>query len=156
MKYSKKHKIVIGRKDIADFPDIGFNQVEVKIDTGAYTSSIHCESIKVGKDGKLHCSFLDNKHPEYSKEIHVFKKFKTIRVKSSNGIAQNRYEIKSKIKLFNKTYSIALSLSDRKDMKFPVLLGRKFLNPKFVVDPALKDLSHKNEIYEYQNIIKKS
>ena len=149
-----QHKTIIGRRDIADFPDLGFNQVQVKIDTGAYTSSIHCKSIEV-KDDKLYCIFLDEKHPEYSLETHCFENYKTIRVKSSNGIAQKRYEIKSKIKLFNKTYSISLSLSDRKDMKYPVLLGRKFLNPKFVVDPQLTDLSYKNNTYEYQNIIKK-
>ncbi len=149
-----KHKIFIGRTDIADFPDLGFNQVEVKIDTGAYTSSIHCKSIEE-INNKLHCVFLDEKHPEYSLKTHTFEDFKTIRVKSSNGISQKRFEIKSKIKLFNKIYSISLSLSDRKEMKYPVLLGRKFLNPKFVVDPALTDLSHKNNIYEYQNIIKK-
>ncbi|MGX1024719.1 RimK/LysX family protein [Flavobacterium sp. CS20] len=149
-----KHKIVIGRTDIADFPELGFNQVQVKIDTGAYTSSIHCKSIEI-KDNKLHCVFLDEKHPEYSLKIHTFENFKTIRVKSSNGISQKRYEIKSHIRLFNKIYRISLSLSDRKDMKYPVLLGRKFLNPKFVVDPALIDLSYKNKIYEYQNIIQK-
>jgi hypothetical protein len=147
-----RHKIIIGRKDIADFPELGFNQVQVKIDTGAYTSSIHCKSIEV-KDSKLYCIFLDEKHPEYSKETHSFDNFKTIRVKSSNGLSQQRYEIKSKIKLFNKIYSISLSLSDRKDMRIPVLLGRKFLNPKFVVDPALIDLSNKNKTYEYQSII---
>lgn len=149
-----KHKIVIGRTDIADFPDLGFNQVEVKIDTGAYTSSIHCKHIEV-VSGQLQCMFLDEKHPEYSLKTHTFDNFKTIRVKSSNGISQKRYEIVSHIKLYNKIYSISLSLSDRKDMKYPVLLGRKFLNPKFVVDPALTNLSHKNNIYEYQNIIQK-
>ena len=133
---------------------MGFNQVQVKIDTGAYTSSIHCKSIEV-KDEKLYCIFLDEKHPEYSLETHCFEDYKTIRVKSSNGISQKRYEIKSKIKLFNKIYSISLSLSDRKDMRSPVLLGRKFLNPKFVVDPALTDLSYKNNTYEYQSIIQK-
>lgn len=155
MPQSRKNKIIIGRKDIADFPDIGFNQVQVKIDTGAYTSSIHCRSIEV-KNEELFCVFLDEKHPEYSLETHRFKNFKTIKVKSSNGIVQNRYEIKSEIKIFNKTYPISLSLTDRKDMKFPVLLGRKFLNPKFIVDPSLIDLSHKNHIHEYQNIIQKS
>jgi hypothetical protein len=151
----QKHKILIGRKDIADFPELGFNQVQVKIDTGAYTSSIHCKSIDVKQD-KLYCVFLDEKHPEYSLETHCFENFKTISVKSSNGIAENRYEIKSRIKIFNKTYPISLSLSDRKEMRFPVLLGRKFLNPKFIVDPGQVDLSHKNIIHEYQNIIKES
>lgn len=155
MTHKQKHKIVIGRKDIADFPDLGFNQVQVKIDTGAYTSSIHCKSIIV-KNNKLYCVFLDEKHPEYSLKTHCFEEFKTIRVKSSNGIAQNRYEIKSIIQLFNRTYSISLSLSDRKEMRNPVLLGRKFLNPKFVVDPSLTDLSFNNHIYEYQNTIQKS
>lgn len=155
MHISQTHKIVIGRKDIVDFPDLGFNQVQVKIDTGAYTSSIHCKSIEV-KNDRLYCVFLDEKHPEYSLKTHCFKHFKAIKVKSSNGIAQHRYEIKSIIKIFNKNYNISLSLSDRKDMRFPVLLGRKFLNPKFIVDPGQVDLSHKNMIYEYQNIIKKS
>lgn len=155
MSYYQKHKIVIGRKDIADFPNLGFNQVQVKIDTGAYTSSIHCKTIEV-KDDKLYCVFFDEKHPEYSLKTHCFEHFKTITVKSSNGLAQNRYEIKSTIKIFNKNYKISLSLSDRKDMRFPVLLGRKFLNPKFIVDPGQTDLSHKNIIHEYQDIIKKS
>lgn len=152
MSQQKRHKILIGRKDIADFPLLGFNQVQVKIDTGAYTSSIHCKSIKV-ENNKLYCEFLDEDHPEYSLKTHCFEEFKTIIVKSSNGIAENRYQIKSKIELFNKTYPISLSLSDRKEMRFPVLLGRKFLNPKFIVDPELTDLSHKKITHEYQNII---
>lgn len=149
-----KHKIIIGRRDVADFPDIEFNQVQVKIDTGAYTSSIHCQSIEVKSD-ILYCVFLDEKHPEYSLKTYKFENFKTIKVKSSNGITQKRYEIKSRIKIFNKVSNISLSLTDRKDMKYPVLLGRKFLNPKFIVDPALTDLSFKNNIYEYQSIIQK-
>jgi len=148
----KGHKIVIGRKDIADFPDIGFNQVEVKTDTGAYTSSIHCSKLYV-EDAILYCNFLDEKHPEYSLKTHSFTDFRTITVKSSNGIAENRYEIKTRITIFKKDYSIALSLSDRSDMKFPVLLGRKFMNSKFIVDPALLDLSFNNKIYEFKNTL---
>lgn len=148
----RKHKTVIGRKDVADFPEIGFNEVNIKIDTGAYTSSIHCSKIYV-EESILYCNFLDNNHPEYSKKTYAFKKFKTIKVKSSNGIAQKRYEIQTKIKLFHKEYSISLSLSDRSDMKFPVLIGRKFLNPKFIVDPAAKDLSFNNKIYEFKSSI---
>ena len=152
MTKQKGHKIVIGRKDVADFPEIGFNQVDVKIDTGAYTSSIHCSKIYV-ENNVLYCNFLDEKHPEYNLQTHAFKNFRTITVKSSNGIAQNRYEIKTIISIFKKDYKISLSLSDRSDMKFPVLLGRKFLNPKFVVDPALVDLSFNNKIHEFKNTL---
>lgn len=142
----RKTKIVIGRKDVASFPEIGLSNINVKIDTGAYTSSIHCKFINV-KNNVLSCSFFG----EDTNDIHHFTDFRTIRVKSSNGIAQNRYEIKTKIRLFNKSYKISLSLSNRKEMRFPVLLGRKFLNPKFVVDPSLIDLSIKNLIYEFDN-----
>lgn len=134
------NKKTIGRLDKADFPDLHLKDISIKIDTGAYTSSIHCGNIEEKEDG-LHCIFLDPEHTEYNHKPFLFKTYNKIRVKSSNGIAQNRYEIKSNIKIFGKVYKISLSLSNRKEMKHPVLLGRKFLNKKFVVDPELKDLS---------------
>ena len=40
------NKILIGRKDKADFPELSLNDIDIKIDSGAYTSSIHCTNIK--------------------------------------------------------------------------------------------------------------
>lgn len=137
---TNKSKKTIGRVDKADFPELGLNEIAIKIDTGAYTSSIHCEDIHE-ENGVLYCNFLDKEHPDYDHKPLVFKEFNTIKVRSSNGIAQKRYEIKSTLKIFGKVYKISLSLSDRKEMKFPVLIGRKFLNGKFIVDPQLKDIS---------------
>ena len=133
-------KKIIGRIDKAEFPKLNLEEIAIKIDTGAYTSSIHCEDI-YEENGELHCKFLDKEHPNYNHKSFIFKEYNTIKVRSSNGIAQKRYEIKSTIKIFGKTYKISLSLSDRKEMKYPVLIGRKFLNNKFIVDPQLKDLS---------------
>jgi hypothetical protein len=64
-------------------------------------------------------------------------------VKSSNGQSQARYRILTEIVLFNKTYPIFLTLSDREEMRYPVLLGRKFLTKRFVVDINRTDLSYK-------------
>lgn len=143
-------KQLIGRIDTVDFPELALENIAIKIDTGAYTSSIHCDNI-VEEDGILKCSFLDIEHPLYHKKIFTFKDYKHINVKSSNGMAQERYAIKSTVKLFGKVYKISLSLIDRSDMKFPVLIGRKFLNGKFIVDPVLENLSFKEEnpSYEY-------
>jgi hypothetical protein len=55
---------------------------------------------------------------------------------------QERYIIKSKIILFGKAYKAEFSLSDRSHMKNPILLGRKLLNGKFVVDVSEEDLSY--------------
>jgi len=136
----KKNKTIIGRVDKANFPELNLEDVAIKIDTGAYTSSIHCKDI-MEDNGILKCRFLDHEHPNYNNKLFIFKDFNTVTVRSSNGVAQKRYEIKSSLKLFGKVYKISLSLSDRKEMRFPVLIGRKFLNNKFVVDPQLKDIS---------------
>jgi len=135
-------KKLIGRVDRADFPELGLENIAIKIDTGAYTSSIHCSEIKE-KDGILTCLFLDREHPLYNKKKYTFADYKHVVVRSSNGMVQNRYAIKSTIKLFGKIYKISLSLNDRSDMRFPVLIGRKFLSGKFLVDPQLENLSAK-------------
>jgi len=137
------NKKIIGRIDKANFPDFGLENIPVKIDTGAYTSSIHCTNIKE-ENGKLTCIFTAEKEENFNKKI-TFAAYKNVIVKSSNGIAQKRYVINSSIELFGKTYKIDLSLNDRSNMKFPVLIGRKFLNGKFIVDPALENISAKKQ-----------
>ena len=93
----------------------------------------------------LYCKFLDEEHDQYNGKEFIFKDYDIIYVRSSNGMIQKRYQIESKIKLFNKIYKISLSLSSRQEMRFPVLLGRKFLSNKFIVDPQLIDLSFNNQ-----------
>src|SRR5699024_8610999 len=116
-------KKTLGRTDKADFPALGLKEIAIKMDTGAYTSSIHCENIRE-ENGKLFCAFLDKQHPGYNHREFVFDDFKMTKVKSSNGEVQKRYEIVSTIKIVGKTYKISLTLSDRKKMRFPVLIGR--------------------------------
>ena len=141
----KKEKLIIGRVDIADFPMLEIYDIAIKIDSGAYTSSIHCKNIEEIK-GKLHCEFLDDSHTQYDGKKFTFSEYKTTIVKSSNGIASERFAIKTKIKLFDKVFPITLTLNDREEMRFPVLIGRKFLSGKFLIDPKLTDLS-----FSYKN-----
>lgn len=134
-------KTVIGRFDKADFPALHLEDIAIKIDTGAYTSSIHCENI-LEKDGVLKCTFLDEEHPLYNGKKFTFTDYDIVFVRSSNGMIQKRYQINSTIKIFNKVYKISLSLSSRQEMRFPVLIGRKFLTKKFIVDTELTDVSY--------------
>ncbi|MGA8853773.1 MAG: RimK/LysX family protein [Christiangramia sp.] len=148
-------KIVIGRFDKADFPALHLNDIAIKIDTGAYTSSIHCNNI-IEKDNVIHCSFLDDEHPVYNKKEFVFEDYDVVFVRSSNGIIQKRYMVHSNIRLFGKVFKISLSLSDRQEMRYPVLIGRKFLTKKFIVDTELIDVSFNQKLDENKNSIKKS
>ncbi|MEZ5009921.1 MAG: RimK/LysX family protein [Chitinophagales bacterium] len=137
-------KTVIGRSDIVDFPKLNLFGIDIKIDTGAYTSSFHCHNIEV-KDGVLMCQFLDPDHEKYHEKVFKFKEFREKMVKSSNGMQELRYFIKTEVVIFNETYPIKLSLTERGSMKYPVLIGRKFLTDKFIVDTSKRNLSIKNK-----------
>ena len=147
----KKNKVktLIGKTDIVDFPKLSLLGISIKIDSGAYTSSIHCHSI-IEDDGVLKCRFLDPKHPKYHKKKLIFKEYSQKGVKSSNGIIEKRYFIKTNILIFEKTYTIQLSLTERGAMRYPVLLGRKFLSRKFIIDTAQSNLSFKNTIIKIE------
>lgn len=141
-----KKTITIGRKDKASFPELGLKHIDIKIDTGAYTSAIHCHKITLKKiEGKeiLVFSLLDPSHPQYDKKEITTDSFYEKRIKNSFGNSEKRFVIKTNIKLFGKTYPIELSLSERGEMRFPILIGRRFLMGKFVVNPSKYDLSYK-------------
>lgn len=147
-------RIIIGKKDLVDFPKLNLFDVPVKIDSGAYTSTIHCYKAKeIVVDGKekLECHFLSQKHKNHEDGIFIFDEFNERKVKSSNGLSEIRYSIKTKIELFNELYTIELTLSKRSSMRYKVLLGRKFLNNKFIIDTTKTNLSQKN-IIQYYNL----
>ena len=137
-------KKIIGRTDKADFPLLDLVNIDIKIDTGAYTSSIHCHKVLVDND-ELICLFYDKGHPHYNGKEFRFKEFTFANVKSSNGLVEKRYKVKTTIILFDKKYNISLTLSTREDMRFPILIGRKFISKKFIVDVTQKDLSYNNK-----------
>jgi hypothetical protein len=150
-------RIIIGRKDIADFEKLNLFGIEVKIDSGAYTSSFHCHKIElIKKDGKeiIRCNFLDPCHPQYHEKEFCFASFEMRKVRSSNGMVQERYSIFTEITIFKKKFPIELTLTERPDMKHPVLLGRKFTSRKFLIDTSRKNLSFNEKIIEINKIVK--
>ncbi len=143
-----KQLITIGRRDKIDLPDLGLFNIEAKIDTGAYGCAIHCQEMEtINKNGKevLRYKLLDPTHPVYSEKQQETTKFGRKKVKSSNGMYEERYTIETQLKVFNKTMNLEFSLTNRNEMKYPILLGRQFLKNNFVVNVAVKDLSFKKK-----------
>ncbi|MCC5941670.1 MAG: ATP-dependent zinc protease [Balneolaceae bacterium] len=146
LQHSKTKKI-IGRVEKIDLPELSIFEIDAKIDTGAYTSSLHCHDITVEKiKGRLYAHFyvLDPNHPEYDEKQYKAPVHKIKRVRSSNGQIEERVIIKQKVIFFNTTHKIQLSLTDRSKMKYPILIGRRFLTDKFIVDVSKKFLSNQN------------
>lgn len=146
----KREKLLIGRRELVSFPELDIEEIEAKVDTGAYTSAIHCSDIheETRPDGtKVIClDLLDPSHPQYNHKKLTFTEYDLREIKSSIGEKQERYVIRTRIKIFDEEIEAEFSLSDRSDMKYPVLIGRKLLKGRFIVDVAKKNLAHKYKI----------
>ena len=141
-------KRLLGRRELVDFPDFALGGVEAKVDTGAYTSAIHCTNIHLGTDGQsrpaLVVHLLDPGHAGADGRPLAFPDFVLRDIRSSNGEVQERYVIRAVVQLYGEPFEAEFSLSDRSDMKYPVLLGRSLLRQgRFVVDVARRNLSYK-------------
>lgn len=138
-------KKIIGRTDKADFKEFKLKNIDIKIDTGAYTSSIHCHDIHeeiINGKKVIEFDLLDPSHKLYNNKQFRSSNFTRKNVKNSFGVSEKRYVIKTEIFLFDTSYPIELTLSERGEMKYPVLIGRRLLTGKFIVDTDKKNLSY--------------
>lgn len=141
-------KPTIGRSEKIELPDLGLKNVDAKVDTGAFTSSIHCNLIDVVmKDGRKMLRVIPLRYTDsaYMGDSFYFPYSEKRKVKNSFGKVEERYMVEISVQMFGRRILTEFSLTDRSRMKYPILLGRKFLKGNFVVDVSLKDRSIKNE-----------
>lgn len=131
-----KDKLIIGRRELISFPELGLHGITAKVDTGAYTTALHCHDIRE-ENGVLYFKLLDPTHPEYTKQDHKFTDYFQKEIKNSFGETEKRYMIKTVIKIGRKRIKSVISLTDRGTMRYPVLIGRKLLKNRFIVDVSL-------------------
>lgn len=139
MKRVKRPKAVIGWREWIGLPDLGVEKVKAKIDTGARTSAIHAFEIRpFERGGQRYVSFLlhpvqHHRHPEVACEARVADERI---VTSSNGEREKRYVVETRIQLGEEVWPIELTLTNRDEMGFRMLLGRRAVRRRFVVDPG--------------------
>jgi glutathione synthase/RimK-type ligase-like ATP-grasp enzyme len=152
LRYTKlRHKPLklIGRRTMVQLPELGVKQAIAKIDTGAYTSTLHAENIHTEAD-QLGVQTLVFDVVATKGVMTQDGKSRTIRttdffvqtVVSSNGTSQQRYSIKTRVVIDKKTILAVLTLSDRAEMGYPMLIGRRVIRSRFLVNVEL------NESYE--------
>jgi hypothetical protein len=126
--YGSNPRKNLGETEKVSFPDLGIGGVTAKIDTGADGTAIHAKDITI-KDGILHCWIISSKNKL------KFKDFKKIKVTSSSGESEDRYQISTPIKFGHSIFKIKVSLTDRDELAYPCILGRNFIRAgKFTVD----------------------
>ncbi len=149
----KKTKKIIGTQDRIDLPEFDLFDLPCKIDTGAETSAIHCHRVRLLEvNGQETISFrlLDPSHEAYNNREFRTTKFKEKKIRNSFGQTEYRFTIRCKVALFGEIFVADFSLSDRVKMKFPVLLGKKLMKNRYLVDVAKADLSYKFKIGDNQ------
>jgi len=132
-------KTIIGSEEWCQLPELGIPAVKVRVDSGAKTSAIHAFNIQAfRKNNTSWVSFevhplQNNRQTAVRCEAEVVDKRD---VKSSSGISEKRFIIRSKLKLGDGEWQIELSLSNRDSMGYRMLLGREAMKGKVLVDPS--------------------
>ena len=130
-------KKTIGWREWVKLPELEIPFIKAKVDTGARTSSLHAFDLEiVKKRGKDYARF--SVHPEQRKSqpvIEVEAKVHEYRyVKSSTGHETKRPVIITDIELHGETWPIELTLANRDEMGFRMLLGRESFRGRMLVD----------------------
>lgn len=129
----RKLKSIIGRAEIVALPDANIESVNAKIDTGAHRSSIDTSFIEE-KDDILSFTLLREGHPAYNGVVLTSDKFRKVTIYNSFGHGEERYEVKMRIKIGNRRFKTGFTLADRSKKTYPILIGRKLLKDRYLVD----------------------
>ena len=140
----------LGRHDRVDLPELGLENLHAKIDTGAYSCSLHCSSAQI-IEGRLEFILLDEEHPEFTGMKFVHDHFTERLIKNSFGEVEKRFVIQTSIKIFNEEVVTSFSLSNRGTLKFPILIGRKLLRNRFMID-----VRRVNQSYRYKRKVERA
>ena len=127
-------KVTIGRNEPVDLLRYARRQVPAKIDTGADSSSIWVSKVRVDKHGILRFSLFGEGSPFYNGKIVKRENYKVAVVRSASGHQQLRYRAALSLRLGGKRIRTTFNLSDRSQNKFPVLIGRRTISGRFIVD----------------------
>lgn len=138
----KEDKKIVGSKESISILDLHLYDLDAKVDTGADSNALHCDHIDIDHDNNtVSFTLLDEVHEAYHGKRMSMPLYKIKKVKSSNGMIQERPAVKVKVEFMGDEYESVISLTDRSDMKFPMLIGRKFLSGRFLVDVSKEYLS---------------
>lgn len=135
---ARKTKMVAGALERCDLPELGIHDLHVRVDTGAATSALHVDNMEeFERDGRQWVAF--DIHPDIYNVDQTVRATARIRgrkkVKNSFADTEKRVVIHTRVRLGGRSWRIKLTLTNRKEMSYLMLLGREAMNGRIVVDP---------------------
>ena len=136
-KLSKSRLPVIGWREWIGLPELGIHRIKAKVDTGARSSSLHAYELnEFFRHGVKYVRFKI--YPVQRRRDRVVlaeaKVLEYRSVRSSSGKAQLRPVIMTRIELLGEKWQVELTLANRDEMGFRMLLGREAIRRRFLVD----------------------
>ncbi len=125
---------IIGAAEYVDFPDWGIRQLSARVDTGARTSALHVENVKLLPHSRVRFDVRlrrDDPTARVTVETAVSRRAP---VRSSSGQTETRLFVKAHVRLGEQEQQIEVGLVDRRNMLYRMLLGRSALARRFLVD----------------------
>ena len=146
MKHRKRNKLKsIGWREWIAIPEWGVDSIKAKVDTGARSSAIHVVDLELftrGSQDWARFSLHPVQHIAHytvvvESRVHEFRE-----ITSSNGQKSKRPVVRVSLRLMNATFPIELTLANRDQMGFRMLIGRSAIRRRFLVDPGRSFLSN--------------
>lgn len=134
-----KEKLLVGWREALSLPNLGIRKINAKIDTGAKTSCLHAFKVEAfEKDETLWVRFWI--HPiQRNSDVEVMCEAEVLDervVRDSGGHEEMRYVIKTDLAIGGETWPIEITLTNRENMAFRMLLGRTAMHNRIMVDPV--------------------
>lgn len=131
-------KTVIGWREHIGLPEFGIDSMPAKVDTGAKTSALHAvdqELLEI--DGDTWVEFMIPVHNRRTSRRLRAPFLEERDIKNTGGVPERRLIVRTKLHIAHRTWSIDISLANRKKMEFDIILGRTAIRDhQLVVDPG--------------------
>ncbi|ASU22899.1 ATP-dependent zinc protease [Vibrio qinghaiensis] len=134
-----KEKMIVGWRETLSLPGLGIEQINAKVDTGARTSCLHAFKVEsFTKEEALWVRFWIHPLQRNNEKVTVCeaKVLDERIVRDSGGHEESRYVIQSDVSLGGQTWPIEITLTNRENMGFRMLLGRTAMHHRILVDPT--------------------
>lgn len=131
---------VIGHNTMIDF-SASVRGVPAKIDTGADSSAVWASDIHMNEDGSLQFVLFGEGSPHYTGEVIRTSDYSVAAVRSASGHKVIKFYVRLLVGVLGKRVWVRFGLSDRSSHTYPILIGRRTLKHKFLVDVREKDES---------------
>lgn len=131
-----RKKAVIGWREWVGLPELGVPWVKAKVDSGARSSSLHAWDVRVDEDVAVVRFAVHPFQDDDDFTVPVTAPLREVRdVRSSNGEVERRPIITTRVVIGGVVVPIELSLAQRDEMGFRMLLGRTAVRRRFLIDP---------------------